>query len=122
MTSYKQEILESQANLFDKRSAAESHTEESLEVLWMSLHKSSQEILALLTSLCVQSPTKSIQMQLLFDKAKSTMIVRNRITLEQYLVEYRDHSIITFNQDVIKLIADENLLLRFLENKNVDLD
>jgi origin recognition complex subunit 2 len=122
MTSYKREILESQATSLDAKSAAESHTEASLEVLWVSLQKLSQDILVLLTQQCVMSPNKSIQINILFDIARRKLLVTTRKQLEQYLTEYRDHSLISLNQDIIKLIADENVLFRFFENKDIDLD
>uniref|UniRef100_A0AC34F9Y2 Origin recognition complex subunit 2 n=1 Tax=Panagrolaimus sp. ES5 TaxID=591445 RepID=A0AC34F9Y2_9BILA len=123
MTSYKREILESQPAILNKQSAAELHTETSLEVLWNSLQSSSQKVLVQLVQQCVVSANKSVQIGVLHDVARGKLMVNNRKQLEQYLTEYLDHNLISMNnQDVIKLIADENLLLRFFENKDADLE
>uniref|UniRef100_A0A914Y4S8 Origin recognition complex subunit 2 n=1 Tax=Panagrolaimus superbus TaxID=310955 RepID=A0A914Y4S8_9BILA len=114
LTSYKREILESQPAMLNKQSAAELHSETSLEVLWNSLQTSSQQVLVQLVQLCVTAANKSVQIGVLHDVARRKLMVTNRKQLEQYLTEYLDHNLISMNnQDVIKLIADEKFLLRF---------
>jgi hypothetical protein len=122
MTSYKREILESQPAMLNKQAAAELHSETSLEVLWNSLQSSSQQVLVQLVHECVASPNKSIQINLLWDVTRTKLLANSRKQLEQYLTEYVDHNLIsTTNQDAIILIADENLLLRFFDSKDVDI-
>uniref|UniRef100_A0AC35FQ60 Origin recognition complex subunit 2 n=1 Tax=Panagrolaimus sp. PS1159 TaxID=55785 RepID=A0AC35FQ60_9BILA len=122
MTSYKREILESQPAMLNKQSAAELHSETSLEVLWNSLQSSSQQVLVQLVHECVASPNKSIQINLLWDVTRTKLMANSRKQLEQYLTEYVDHNLIsTTNQDAIKLIADDNLLLRFFDSKDADI-
>ena len=122
--SFKNEIMESAPGLLgmEVKSAAEAHTTASLDVFWQALPPTAQKELLLLTTMSMESPDGSVQVNVLFDKARRAMITTSRTSLEQHLTEFKDHSLISVNQGTVKIIADRNLLLSFMESKGMELD